>query len=416
MISLMKRLRGKMLARHSVDAQYDAIYILGFRFLARKRNCSMTQKSSSTYAEELPVKRTKILLRSDGNNYSGAPKYIANEIIRRKLPWELVWIVDKNVLIYQDDFPPSIRLDMIGTPESIEDSATAKIWIDNTWRTFLLDNGVSKKKEQIYIQTWRGSYGIKKFGLGRNNFNPDTWKRIWADIRQMDYFISHSPLESNFYRRTFRAQKILELGHPNNDIFFIEDRGNIRCRVFDRLGISVEEKLVLYAPTRYDNRPRSAFNMNYSAVLSALGEKFGGKWIMAARMPHQASRECFIPWGVNLINVTRYADIQELLVAADVCISDYSSCIFDFLHTGRPAFIYASDHASFERNRGLYYPLAQAPFPMAENNEQMLNNIRSFDQETYSQKVSLFLKEKKSIEDGYASKRVVDYLECIINK
>ena len=114
----MKRLRGKMLARHSVDAQYDAIYILGFRFLARKRNCSMTQKSSFTYAEELPVKRTKILLRSDGNNYSGAPKYIANEIIRRKLPWELVWIVDKNVLIYQDDFPPSIRLDMIGTPES----------------------------------------------------------------------------------------------------------------------------------------------------------------------------------------------------------------------------------------------------------------------------------------------------------
>ena len=154
--------------------------------------------------------------------------------------------------------------------------------------------------------------------------------------------------------------------------------------------------------------------MDYSAVLAALKNKFGGEWVMAARMTPLANRERFITDDLGIINVSNYADIQELLVTADVCISDYSSCIFDYLHTGRPAFIYASDHASFERSRGLYYPLAQTPFQIAENNEQMLNNIRSFNSEVYSRKISPFLKEKGSMEDGCAAKRVVDLLQKLI--
>ena len=136
---------------------------------------------------------------------------------------------------------------------------------------------------------------------------------------------------------------------------------------------------------------------------------------MAARMTPLANRERFITEDLGIINVSNYADIQELLVTADVCISDYSSCIFDYLHTGRPAFIYAPDHASFERSRGLYYPLVQTPFPIAEDNEQMLNNICSFDLDAYSRKISQFLEEKGSMEDGHASERVVNFLQKIIS-
>ncbi len=403
-----------MCSRHNVNAQYDALYILGFRFLVKKQRSANLAVSRYAYTGDLPIHRTRIVFRSEENNYGGNPKYIAEEIMRRKLPWELIWIVDKNFLRYMNDFPSAIRLDMIGSLEAIEDSATAHIWIDNTWRTDLLDNGVVKKEGQLYLQTWRGSYGIKKFGLGRNSFNPDTWKRVWADVRQMDYFISHSIWENNFYRRTFRAENILQFGHPCNDIFFRKDQDTIRYKVFEKLGIPTDKRLVLYAPTRNNNRARSVFNMDYHAVLTALGEKFGGEWVMAARMTPYANREHFIPNNLGIINVSNYADIHEILAATDACISDYSSCIFDYLHTKKPAFIYASDRASFERGRGLYYPLTQTPFPVAEGNEQLLKNIRNFNVEHYMNKTEEFLREKGSIEDGHAAERVVDFMERVI--
>lgn len=414
MSSMLKRIGARIYSRHRVNDLYDALYFLGVRFLVKSRAGARPTGAKYAYANDLPIEKTKIVLRTECNNYSGNPKYIAEEILRRGLPWELVWIVDKNILRYKDDFPSAIRLDMVGTPEAIEDSATAHLWIDDTWRVYLLGNSISKRKGQIYIQTWRGSYGIKKFGLGRNNYNPDSWERTWADLRQMDYFISHSSWESNFYRRTFRAKNILEFGHPRNDIFFRKNREGTRRAVFEKLGIPIEKKLVLYAPTRNDNRPRKVFDMDYAAVLEALGAKFGGEWLMAARVTPLANRERYVPEHPSIINVSYYADLQEILAVADACISDYSSCIFDFLHTGRPAFIYASDHASFERSRGLYYSLTQTPFPIAENNQQMSENIRLFDSEAYHAKVSRFLKGKGSVDDGHAAERFVNFIQTIL--
>lgn len=416
MSSLLKKVCGRIYSRHSINNQYDAIYLFGLRFRVKKRANARRVGSSYAYASDLPIENTKIVLRSERYNYSGNPKYIAEEILRQGLPWELVWIVDKNILRYRNDFPPAIRLDMIGTPESIEDLSTAHIWIDDTWHTYLQDLNLFKKKGQVYIQTWRGSFGIKKFGLGRNSYNPDNWERTWADVRQMDYFISHSAWESNFYRRTFRAKKILELGHPRNDIFFRKNQKETRCRIFEKLGIPPEKKLVLYAPTRNNNRGRSAFSMDYVAILQALSKKFGGEWVMAARMTPFANHERILPEDLGIINVSSYTDIQEILVAADACISDYSSCIFDFLHTGRPAFIYAADHVSFERGRGLYYPLTQTPFPFAENNVQMIKNILDFDSNAYSAKVANFLKSKGSIDDGHAAEKTVMFIQEIIHQ
>lgn len=414
--AFLQRIERRIFSIRNVDSRDYVLHVLGLKIVVRKKEIT-----SSKYREEIeklktdPIVKNKILLRCDRNNYSCNVKYIANEIIRRKLPWELVWIVDRNVLIHKDDFPAGIRLEMIGTDEAFYDSVTASVIIDNTYRRYLLGFGLLKKPGQTYIQTWRGSYGIKKFGLGRNSFIPEMWETAWRDIQQMDYFISHSTWESNFYRRTFRAKKVLELGHPRNDIFFRKDLDVICRKVREKLDLSAGKKLVLYAPTRNNNRPREVFNMDYAAVLTALTNKFGGEWVMAARMTPLANRERFITEDLGIINVSNYADIQELLVTADVCISDYSSCIFDYLHTGRPAFIYAPDHASFERSRGLYYPLVQTPFPIAEDNEQMLNNICSFDLDAYSRKISQFLEEKGSMEDGHASERVVNFLQKIIS-
>ena len=123
-----------------------------------------------------------------------------------------------------------------------------------------------------------------------------------------------------------------------------------------------------------------------------------------------------IPKNTNIYNVTFYPDVQELLVSSDIAISDYSSCMFDFLLTGNPGFIYAPDIEAYNNERGFYYPLEQTPFPIARNNAELKYNIQKFNLGDYKSKVENFLKDKGCIDDGQASVRVCDLIDQILNK
>ncbi|MGN1153131.1 MAG: CDP-glycerol glycerophosphotransferase family protein, partial [Candidatus Gastranaerophilaceae bacterium] len=107
--------------------------------------------------ENLPIEHNKIIFRTFNGGYNCNPKYIAEEIIKQNLPYKLVWVVNKNILNFIDDFPRDrIKLVMNGTIEEVRETATAKIIIDNERRTNYIQRGIFKKPEQIYIQTFHG--------------------------------------------------------------------------------------------------------------------------------------------------------------------------------------------------------------------------------------------------------------------
>ena len=154
--------------------------------------------------------------------------------------------------------------------------------------------------------------------------------------------------------------------------------------------------------------------MDYNKVLSAISNKFGGEWVIVTRLHPKlvANRELFLSKANgDIIDATNYPDIQELLVSTEAIITDYSSCIYDFMLTRKPGFIFATDIEKYDNDRGLYYPLSSTPFPVAENNEQMIKNIENFDNEKYLPAVEEFLKDKGCIDDGHASERVVDLIK-----
>ena len=144
-----------------------------------------------------------------------------------------------------------------------------------------------------------------------------------------------------------------------------------------------------------------------------MGKRFGNEWVVAIRL-HPRAKSCaeeIIPQANYIFDATNYPDIQELLSAADAVITDYSSCVFDFMLSQKPAFIYAPDMESYDTERGFYYPLAATPFPIAVNNTQLNENILNFDYDKYVQRVKDFTKEKGCIEDGKASQRVVELIK-----
>ena len=79
--------------------------------------------------------------------------------------------------------------------------------------------------------------------------------------------------------------------------------------------------------------------------------------------------------------------------------------------TRRPVFLFATDVKEYDVERGFYYPLEATPFPLAQENVELMKNIDAFDKAAYLLKVEAFLAEKGCIEDGHASERVADLIE-----
>ncbi len=375
--------------------------------------------------ENIPIQKNKIVLDNfNGNSYGCNPKYIVEEIIKRKLPYDLVWLV-KNVSkeLKNNNFPPQVRLVGIKTKQALKELASAKLWIDNQRKNFFLKKGLTKKNGQYYIQTWHGSLGIKKLDADVEIFNQE-WNEDWVKRAKyessiMDYFISNSDFDNKVVAKAlWFNNEIKQFGHPRNDVFF-ENRERIRSNILEYFDIPKDKKIFLYVPSFRDDGDISWYNIDYNKILLSLEQKFGGNWVCISRLHPRAKK--FDKVLIDSINSkvydgTFYPDIQELLVSCDAAATDYSSCIYDFILSRKPGFIYATDINKYNTERGFYYPLESTPFPVAVNNEQLADNILNFDNEKYQKDIDNFLADKGCIEDGHASERVVDLIEKIMKE
>ena len=378
--------------------------------------------------KETDVQNKKIVFMNYfGKPYGCNPKYIAEEIIKRNLPLDLIWLCEKIDAKTKKQFPSQIKLVKYKSKQCIKEMASAKFWISNHHFVPLIKIGLRKKEKQYYIQTWHGSLGIKRIEKNVEHLANDIafMKNSQLNADYTNYWISNSSFETQVYKDAFEPIKdsdIMQIGHPRNDIFFMPDETKkvITAKVHSKLNISPDKKILLYAPSFRDEKRLDCFNINSEKILNTVKTKFGNEWVLAIRMHPRLAKESkkIFKFSKEIINASAYPDIQELLMASEAMITDYSRCIFDFMLSRKPAFIFATDIEKYNTERGFYYPLETTPFPIAKNNEELIENIKNFDYEKYKNEVELFLQEKGCIEDGHASEKIVDLIEKlqIINK
>lgn len=362
------------------------------------------------YAQFAKIDEKQIMFICFQGDYTCNPKYIAEELRKRGLNYSIVFSAREASLIKAEAFPAAFRLVEQYSWKFYQEIARSKLVIVNSVE--FLKNPIYKKKNQIFIETWHGSLGIKRFG--EKNNHGKSWVAAAKRCGKLsDYIISNSTFEDNVYRDTFwKTTPILQYGHPRNDILFDCDhkhRENIRYRVLEGSKELMDHHIALYAPTFRDSHTLACYKVDFTRLLKALTDRFGGKWSVLVRL-HPTVRKLANRFAdrETIIDVTAYPDIQEIMAISDVAITDYSSWIYDYILTRRPGFIFATDINSYVTERGFYYPISSTPFPIAENNEQLINNILSFDNELYQKNVESFLQEKGCIDDGHASERVVD--------
>lgn len=366
-----------------------------------------------------PIKHNKIVFDNYmGKGYGGNPKYIAEKILE-KYPgqFDLVWLVTKG----QKDvsrFPAGIRTVEYQSLQAYREYLTAGVWVSNYHKISYLVNGLRKRKGQYFIQTWHGSLGIKKI---ENDVPALTRDNKWTKFAKMssgmvDMWISNSRWETQIYRRAFWCVKnVIEIGHPRNDVLFGKGPDLARKAVKAYFHLN-HKKILFYAPTFREDYSLDCYDIGFEQVRNALKDRFGGEWVILLRLHPRVQKYSpqVMPQVDYVKNATQYVDIQELIAAADAMITDYSSCIFDFLLTRRPGFIFAKDIETYDAQRGFYYPLEQTPFSIARTPEELAEQIRGFDDAGYKHAVEAFLEEKGCVEDGHAGERVAELINSVI--
>ncbi len=361
------------------------------------------------------IKKDKIVFCNyQGSSYGCNPKYITEEIIAQNLPFDIVWLVKPDFNM-PENFPKQVRLvNYYDKKASFKELATAKFWVDNTRKIYFVKKGLRKKRGQFYINTWHGSLGIKKLDADVALYNDDDyWKNMaLKDAAMTDIMISNSDFETEIYRRgLWYKNKIEEFGHPRNDIFF-KDRELIKNKVYSFFDIPKEVKIALYTPSFRDDLRIEPYQLDYAMIRKILEKKTGEKWLILSKFhPKILYKLKRLINSIDQKDVSIYPDIQELLVSADILISDYSSCMFDYMYTKRPCFVYATDIERYNTERGFYFSLESTPFLIARDNLELANNIENFDINEYNLKVESFLAERKIFDDGNASKRTVELIK-----
>ncbi len=341
--------------------------------------------------------------------YGCNPKYISEELLREKKPYELVWFTSKK----SDGFPDSVRT--IHTRLQLCYAlATSSVIISNCRIGKFFAKGIKRRKNQIYIQTWHG-FPLKRIENDGVNLSKKYLHNAKIDSKNITHLLSNSKWLTNTYRSCFFYDgKIIETGSPRNDIFFHQTQ-DIDTKVKKSLNIPQENKIILYAPTFRDDHDLSCYSLQYQKIYDALTEKFNTKFSFLIRMhPNLQKIEQLVPAEPFVVNASSYPDIQELLAATDILITDYSSVMFDFMLSKRPAFIFATDTEKYQAERGFYFSMEELPFPLAFSNKQLLDNIKKFDNITYQDALDTFIKKFQIIENGTASKQCADIINAHI--
>jgi CDP-glycerol glycerophosphotransferase len=236
-----------------------------------------------------------------------------------------------------------------------------------------------------------------------------------------DLFLSSSRWDTECYRRAFWYDgRILEKGLPRQDIIFNlqeESKANLK----NKIGIDTDYNTVLYAPTFRKNMTESdlsVYSLDWKKLLSELELKFGGKWKGLIRLhPNVSKFTSLLNLPDDVLNVTDYPDMQELIAIADIGITDYSSALLEFGMTGRPSFIFATDYAEYKKDRDLNFTLEELPCSFAANNKELLENIRSFENDNYLKKIREFYYNRCGLfQGGKSSQYVADIILNEIKK
>lgn len=362
------------------------------------------------YARIVPIRRNRfVFFCMGGNSYGDSVKCLSDYISENHENAEIIWAFSSNYLRRVDCRHKKV---IFGSLKYYYYVISSKYYISNCYAPFM----IIKRNGQVVLQTWHGT-ALKRIGKDsvdsdhtklENLIKPDVIKK---GNKQTDIFISGSAFMTEVYHRALMYSKEISLtGTPRTDVFFYNRKAIIE-KVKSSLGIADVTKIILYAPTFRPGGSFEYYDIDLSSIKDFFYKKGGCDYVIMVRVhPNIAAKSDdlrkFLPY--DYINASFYPDIQDLLCATDVLVTDYSSVMFDFMFTYKPVILYTPDKDIY--NRGFYFDMDRLPFIKIANNNEIIKELAQYDYEKYKYDIMEFRNKYGFVEDGKATERVYNLL------
>lgn len=339
----------------------------------------------------------------NGKQYSDNPRSISERLHETHPEIKQVWIFNNPDEI--KDAPDYVKKVPNKTVQAMREQAKSRVWVWNAAMPY----GTYKGRDQYFIQTWHGDRGFKKVEYDAlEDMGSGKYRDLYlAEPKICDLCIAASDYGEQKFRSAFRYEgEILKVGMPRNDSLVNGDPEMAKT-VRAKLQIPDDAKVLLYAPTFRDHsKELQKVDVDLAATLSALEEK-GEKWVCLVRA-HSATKginyECD---GKRFIDATKYPDMADLMHAADMLISDYSSCAGDFLLRRKAIILAIFDYDDYTgERRSLKVPIEDTGYLLARTQEELTNVIRTNDDASYAANCDKVLRFYNTVETGKATDTV----------
>ncbi|MFG2984817.1 CDP-glycerol glycerophosphotransferase family protein [Streptomyces sp. NPDC048258] len=293
---------------------------------------------------------------------------------------------------------------------------SAAYWTALARATYLVTNvnferSLVKRRGQILVQTQHGT-PLKRVGLDlqdRPAATPTTdFAGLLRGADQWDYLLSANRHSTLVWEKAVPSSyTTLEYGYPRNDVFHRATQADV-LDLRERLGIAPGTTAVLYAPTHRDYRRSRPDHLDFERVLRDLGPRF--TLLVRTHLTYADSPEAGLDPHPRLIDVSSHPSVEELCLASDALVTDYSSLMFDYAALDRPIVIHADDWEAYEAARGTYFDLRSCPPGAIARTEDELVDIFAtghWQGSRSAQLRSAFRARFCSYDDGNAAERVV---------
>ncbi|MDR7240694.1 CDP-glycerol glycerophosphotransferase family protein [Neobacillus drentensis] len=362
----------------------------------------------------LPLKDKTTFVISFGDN----SQFVYAEMLRQGIDNQVVFLCKGKSLSLFNDYEGAaiISFESYNVSDwlhSIYHLATSRhIFVDNYFG-FLA--AIEFKEKVKCIQLWHASGAIKKFGLEDESINKRSEKakrRFLQVYKKFDKVVVGSDIMANIFMKAFNLEnnRVLKTGVPRTDFFFNKDSNEKSLRKLKQKNPLLEgKKVILYAPT-YRDHELDHFSLQLD--IEKIGKELGNDYLIILRL-HPAIRNAADVSSLNTKNVFNYSssefEINDLLLAADYLITDYSSIPYEFSLMKKPMIFFVYDLEEYKKDRGLWPGFEESlPGPMVRDTDTIIELIKQnrFDINL----VKSFAEKWNKYSKGNSSENLVHYV------
>lgn len=352
-----------------------------------------------------PMKKRRILFYSFGGQFSDSPKYIYEYLKKKNLKFDYVWVS---------------KMENQGIPNDckcIKGSGIGFFYYLSTSKMIVVNDYINtyypRRRGQIIINTWHGGSPLKTAGMVGTEVSDEEKDFFHRHDKIYSLFLSSSSfMTGEVFRKSFGfTGPIFESGMPRNAILLREHQVQ-ESKVRSYFNINADKGIVLYAPTFRGNAKAGGFlnkdqQFDVKKCLGILEKKFNREFVFLFRAHHAFKDDIE---SADVCIASDYPDMQELLCASDILITDYSSCMGDEALMNKPTFLFCPDLEEYQSERGFYWDIYSLPFPVFKDEASFLQGIVEFDESLYKKNIKDYLDRLGSFENKDSDKIVGDFL------